>query len=31
MLNADPNLLFFAYIAVVAVLCPIFERVANHS
>lgn len=31
MLNANPNLLFFAYLAVVAALCPICTRVANHS
>jgi hypothetical protein len=30
MLNANPNLLFFAYLAIVAILCPICERIANH-
>ncbi len=29
MANANPNLLFFAYLAVVVILCPICERVAN--
>jgi len=30
MSNANPNLIFFVYIAVIAVLCPLLEGLTKH-
>jgi len=30
MFDTNANLLFFAYVVIVAGLCPICERLANH-
>jgi len=29
MMNANPHLVFFLYIAIVVGLCPVFEMMAN--
>jgi len=31
MSTLNPNLIFFAYLAIVSALCPVCERLATHS